>query len=299
MEKFAKFLAETRGSKGVDEWDAMTFSHFQSYSHLASVERAAGDNTELEHATEYIEEIFEIWASGKFKGQFSQTEGLHKTPDPIPELFKLSDCQIDATIAIMGATGTGKSSFIKSITNDEEIVVGRSLEYIHHFRYFVPNTTTWINFIDAPGYDDSQGATDGLTQADILRNIASFLAAEYGQMRKLDGIIYMHRISDPRTVNSQRNLLMIKKLVCSAESMRNVVIITTMWDKLKSPQDGERLELELRTKDGFFKSLLDQGDQLVRLGHGVTGPKFPSTHQIVSDLIMHSQIGSMGNYGGR
>ncbi|KDQ61701.1 hypothetical protein JAAARDRAFT_519149 [Jaapia argillacea MUCL 33604] len=84
MKKFAKFLAETRGSKGVDEWDAMTFSHFQTYSHLAPVERAAGDNTQLEDATEYIEEIFEIRVSGKFKGQISQTEGLYRTPASAP-----------------------------------------------------------------------------------------------------------------------------------------------------------------------------------------------------------------------
>ncbi|KDQ53046.1 hypothetical protein JAAARDRAFT_39759 [Jaapia argillacea MUCL 33604] len=214
-------------------------------------------------------------------------------PNPPPYQFEGSDGEPEAKIAIMGATGTGKSSFIKSITNDEEIVVGHSLQSqtakIHRSRYFVPNSSACITFIDTPGFDDSRGAAGGMTDADVLRKIATFLKAEYDQNQKLAGIIYMHRIIDPRMGNSsQRNLRMFKKL-CGAESMKNVVIITTMWDKLESPQEGEQRELELKTKEGFFKTLIDQGAQLVRLGRGVAGPKFPPADQIVSDIITHSQ----------
>ncbi|KDQ61702.1 hypothetical protein JAAARDRAFT_190429 [Jaapia argillacea MUCL 33604] len=78
--KFAEFLAESRMSSGVDEWDAVTFFRFQTFSHLAAVERAAWSNSELEAATKYIEEIFELQVSGKLKGQFSLMEGFQKTP---------------------------------------------------------------------------------------------------------------------------------------------------------------------------------------------------------------------------
>ncbi|KDQ62026.1 hypothetical protein JAAARDRAFT_190426 [Jaapia argillacea MUCL 33604] len=80
VERFAEFLANTRGLKGAVEWDAMTFCQFQTFSHLATVERASWDNTALDEATGYIEDILKIQVLGKFKGELNHTEGFHNTP---------------------------------------------------------------------------------------------------------------------------------------------------------------------------------------------------------------------------
>ncbi|KDQ58403.1 hypothetical protein JAAARDRAFT_78157 [Jaapia argillacea MUCL 33604] len=87
IEKFTEFLA---GSTAVDEWDAMTFFRFQAFSHLATIERASWDNTDLKEATKYIEAYFEIRVLGKFEGAFSQTEGLQKTPASAPPAAELA-----------------------------------------------------------------------------------------------------------------------------------------------------------------------------------------------------------------
>ncbi|KDQ54599.1 hypothetical protein JAAARDRAFT_160672 [Jaapia argillacea MUCL 33604] len=192
----------------------------------------------------------------------------------------------------MGATGTGKSSFIHSLTNNKNIVVGHTLNSetsdIKCARYFVPNSSACVTFIDTPGFDDSRGHAAGMGDTDILRKIATFLKVEYEQKQKLAGVIYMHRINDTRMSNSsQRNLRMFRNL-CGSESMKNVVIVTTMWDSAPRKQ-AEMHEAELRTKCGFFKDLIDDGAQLVRSGQYCEGEGFLPPSQIVSDILLRSQ----------
>ncbi|KAL4077629.1 hypothetical protein J3A83DRAFT_1637951 [Scleroderma citrinum] len=50
---------------------------------------------------------------------------------------------------------------------------------------------------------------------------------------------------------------MFQKL-CGDESLKNIVIVTTMWDMV-TPEDGLRREQELKSSDSPFKPLLDKG----------------------------------------
>jgi len=84
----------------------------------------------------------------------------------------------------------------------------------------------------------------------------SHIPRRYEGKKLLNGLIYIHRITDIRAgATSQRNLRMFRKL-CGDDSLKNVVIITTMWDKI-APDVGSRRELELMTSDSMFKPLLD------------------------------------------
>ena len=99
----------------------------------------------------------------------------------------------------------------------------------------------------------------------------------YENGSKLSGIIYIHRISDERfTGMSVRNFRMFRQL-CGDSTLKNVVILTNMWGKVK--QDvGEARERELA--DVHFKAALDKGAQLVR--HHDT---IQSSHDIVRRII--------------
>ena len=78
----------------------------------------------------------------------------------------------------------------------------------------------------------------------------------YGKKSQLTGFVYVHRISDTRVGGtSQRNLRMFRKL-CGTDSLKNVVIVTTMWDKV-TPEEGLEREQELLSSDNLFKPLLD------------------------------------------
>lgn len=134
---------------------------------------------------------------------------------------------------------------------------------------------TRIKLVDTPGFDDSR---EGITDAEVLKMIATFLAKElviyflvgflthpfrYGENSQLTGLIYVHRISDTRVGGtSKRNLRMFRKL-CGTESLKNVVIVTTMWDKV-TPEEGSQREQELMSSKTLFKPLLDGGATMMR-----------------------------------
>ena len=60
----------------------------------------------------------------------------------------------------------------------------------------------------------------------------------------------------------QRNLELFRAL-CGLDSLKNVVIVTTMWDMV-TPEEGLQHEQELRSSGGMFKPLLDAGAAMMR-----------------------------------
>ena len=88
----------------------------------------------------------------------------------------------------------------------------------------------------------------------------------------LNGLIYVHRISDPKVSRiSKRNLRLFKQL-CGDGSLKNVCIITTNWSRV-TKEEGDRRELELRESPDFFKPLIDEGAQLTRHDNGITSAR--------------------------
>ncbi|KAG6370908.1 hypothetical protein JVT61DRAFT_10932 [Boletus reticuloceps] len=161
----------------------------------------------------------------------------------------------DVLVAVMGATGTGKSTFINLLTNDKRIHIGHAPESetsdIQTARYVDEKTGISVTLIDTPGFDDSR---EGVTDTDILEKIVRFLEPEEGERRKLNGIIYMHRISDPRVGGvSRKNLRMFHSL-CGDANLKNVRIVTTNWARV-SKEEGDKREVALQT--GAFRALLD------------------------------------------
>lgn len=189
-------------------------------------------------------------------------------------------------IAVMGPTGTGKSALIKLLTKDQDIKVGHGVSSetneIKLANYFEPDGRC-VTFVDTPGFDDSR---EGVTDADILQQIAAFLKTEYTDGRKLNGVIYLHRITDPRMGGvSARNLRMFKKL-CGSDSLRNVAIVTTRWDDFKgSKLIAVKREKELMSDPSFFQPLVEEGAQFFR--HDGT---LESAHQIVLNLLENDPI---------
>ncbi|OBZ72263.1 GTP-binding protein A [Grifola frondosa] len=181
----------------------------------------------------------------------------------------------DIIIAVMGPTGTGKSSFIKSVTGDETIQIGSSLNSsTQEFGvYSAVIDGRRVEFVDTPGFEDTR---DENSDADILQELAAFLMQTYHDRKLFNAVIYMHRISDPRLGKiTKRNLRLFTK-ICGGTSLQNVVIVTTFWDSVNGVVGATR-EDELRAT--FFKPLLDGGARIVRLDRGVL-----SARKIISDI---------------
>ncbi|GJE95421.1 GTPase domain-containing protein [Phanerochaete sordida] len=182
----------------------------------------------------------------------------------------------DVLIAIMGATGTGKSTFV-NLVSGSQLPVGEGLRSCTtEVRSSQPFELLGrqVTLIDTPGFDDTLK-----TDTEILKLIASYLANAYRENKKLRGVIYMHRISDFRVGGiSRRNFGMFRSL-CGDNTLANVVVVTNMWSEV-SAEKGAARECELATDAALFKPVLDKGAALLR--HENT---FASAQAILGRLV--------------
>lgn len=135
-----------------------------------------------------------------------------------------------------------------------------------------------IYLVDTPGFDDTTRS-----DTDVLKDIAFFLSTVYQNKVRLAGIIYLHRITDPRMGGSAlKNLYMFQRL-CGDRGLSSVILATTMWTSLESTDDGQeigrRREEELRMPQ-FWGSMVDRGSEIVK--HDGTKE---SAQSIISRLV--------------
>ncbi|KAI0950844.1 hypothetical protein AcW1_008041 [Taiwanofungus camphoratus] len=162
-------------------------------------------------------------------------------------------------IAITGPTGAGKTTFINSVCGSQ-LRVGTSLQSCTD-RVQIANCVIAghaVTLIDTPGFDDTHKS-----QAEILRDIGNFLETTYEKGAKLAGVIYMHRISDFRMGGIARENFRLFRKICGDDAMKNVLIVTTMWEDV-TPETGASREQELATKSIFFKDAVDHGARMIR-----------------------------------
>lgn len=113
-----------------------------------------------------------------------------------------------------------------------------------------------VTLVDTPGFDDTNRS-----DTEILSLIAQWMQASYETNTLLSGMIYLYRISDPRMGRSSiKNLSMFRQLV-GADNMENVLLTTTMWDKV-SLEEGERREDDLiHGKGSFWGPMIASGSR--------------------------------------
>lgn len=88
----------------------------------------------------------------------------------------------------------------------------------------------------------------------------------------------MHRIVDNRFSGSpQKNLVMFGKL-CGDKAAQNVILVTTMWDKILWDK-GETREVELKSK--FWTAMLDHGSFTARFDNTVESGMHILNHLLI------------------
>ncbi|MCJ1431797.1 hypothetical protein MMC27_001152 [Xylographa pallens] len=98
-------------------------------------------------------------------------------------------------IAVMGPTGSGKSSFVRAITGCESVRIGRGLhsETTKVSMYDTTINSTCFTLIDTPGFDDTE-----ISDHDVLGIIADWLHERYEAGQLLTGIFYLQPITKNR-----------------------------------------------------------------------------------------------------
>ncbi|KDR78020.1 hypothetical protein GALMADRAFT_244991 [Galerina marginata CBS 339.88] len=156
----------------------------------------------------------------------------------------------DIVIVIMGATGTGKSNLIDTLTGQSGKRVGHGLRSCTTEVSAVrikghPQHGSRIVLVDTPGFNDTNK-----TDLEVLEIISKWLvqlgAGDAGVF--LSGILHLRRITDIRlTGRDDRTMAMFTEL-CGKEAAKIVRFVTTMWDEGESKEISEYREAHLKAK---------------------------------------------------
>ncbi|KAG1740794.1 P-loop containing nucleoside triphosphate hydrolase protein [Suillus paluster] len=167
----------------------------------------------------------------------------------------------DIIVPVMGPTGVGKSTFINTAVGEVVTPVGHDLmSCTTKIQYaFCPcpgDPSRRLVLVDTPGFDNTF-----LSDTEILRRIAVWLASSYGVDMKLAGVLYLYDICQARMLStSRRNLDMFRRL-CGENAEMNVILVTTKWGEVNKDV-GERREQQL--KSSFWKDMVAYGSQAVQ-----------------------------------
>ncbi|KIJ43546.1 hypothetical protein M422DRAFT_81945, partial [Sphaerobolus stellatus SS14] len=131
---------------------------------------------------------------------------------------------------LLGVTGSGKTSFISSVTG-KDCGVGHTLQSCTaRIKLFKSpnkeNNNSRIILIDTPGFSRNDSSDIA-----VLKEIAHFL--DKMQVHKggvyVRGVLFFHRISDGDLHDKYLHLL---EDICGNDFLKKVTIVTTMWDDI-------------------------------------------------------------------
>jgi len=185
-------------------------------------------------------------------------------------------------ILMMGVTGSGKSTFINNLVRNDEkkAKVGHTLEAetktCKIFAAQIGATTVLI--VDTPGFNDPK-----LSDSAILSQLAQILSLQHqftDYKINLKGIVYLHRITDNRYDAAAERTFDIMQKICGQRALKNVALVTTMWDTGVSKEVARSRERELHTLR--WSAILDAGASMYTFKgkKDLAGPR-----AIVSQLV--------------
>ncbi|KAF5359457.1 hypothetical protein D9756_003448 [Leucocoprinus leucothites] len=154
-------------------------------------------------------------------------------------------------IAVIGLTGVGKSTFINNAVKESRVEVGHGLkpksldvQYVD-FRVRLDGNEVeqQVIFVEAPGFDFDRD------EEKMAKKLEEWLKKAASKNLKISGVLYLHRITDLKLSNPPIQHLVLLRKLCeqSIKGFPNrIVLVTTMWDLLKSEATGEERERELQ-----------------------------------------------------
>ncbi|KAG6848901.1 hypothetical protein H0H93_012972 [Arthromyces matolae] len=165
----------------------------------------------------------------------------------------------DLIIIVMGATGSGKSSFINLLFPGKDVApVGKGLASHTQMvtAYHLPDPefpNNRIILVDTPGFDDSKG-----DDWEILRRIGVWLASSYEASMKVAGIVYCHDIGATRWSGGIKKTFDTFTGICGPAAARKVVLLTTMWDRFTEDAQENLEAHEAELESSFWLEMIQQ-----------------------------------------
>ncbi|KDR80546.1 hypothetical protein GALMADRAFT_222142 [Galerina marginata CBS 339.88] len=185
--------------------------------------------------------------------------------------WKAERRQISSSRLILGPTGAGKSTFINTALNKEELEVGHNLTscttklqpvIIDPIPGFPHLKGYRLVLVDTPGFNDTF-----TEDVHVLENIATWLAESYRKKMVVVGVLYLHDISLKRFTGTARRNLGIFSRICGNAALNKVIFATTNCGIVPAEAD-ERHEAEMRST--HWKTMLDMGAEVHRFSGNST-----------------------------
>lgn len=153
---------------------------------------------------------------------------------------------------------------------------------VSSYRFTHQNTDFVL--VDTPGFDDTNCSDER-----IMTHVLEWLESSFRSGTRLNGLIYLHRIIDPKMQGSALNNMRMFRKLCGPECFGNIVLATTFWDDLSDDLGAQREE-ELKSNDEFWGKMLKKGSEVVRLGKDrESGLKLLMGIAKKSKITLHSQ----------
>ncbi|KAF5655216.1 hypothetical protein FHETE_11213 [Fusarium heterosporum] len=178
-----------------------------------------------------------------------------------PEPGKATPNGENVFIAVMGPTGSGKSTFISRLVEADD-TIGHQLEsrttLIKTFPFEHPSGRCVV-LVDTPSFDASNHS-----DRQVLVKISRYLSMLYRRTIYLSGIVYLHPLTDTRMdASSSKHITMFKRM-CGYKFYPRVVLVTTRWEDVKDENTGILRESELISKWEWWGSMCEHGSEVVR-----------------------------------
>ncbi|KIK59285.1 hypothetical protein GYMLUDRAFT_245360 [Collybiopsis luxurians FD-317 M1] len=227
---------------------------------------------------------------------------VHHPDEPTPTHDESDSAEDDnVVIAVVGSTGSGKSSFIKLFAGEGSVskaaadnVDSDPLD-VHPVEFFDDRIGRKVTLLDTPGFN-SNGASDFegiVTDTDVLKKITEFCITQFDFEKKLDGLIYLHSLDDPNpdsscAVLTDKSLKMVKTL-CRTGTFENVVVLMTFCDGEKDLSTGADGEVELLCST-FGQELAQGGAVFRRHDRTVPAARMVLEHILTSNAQNSNEI---------
>lgn len=165
----------------------------------------------------------------------------------------------DTLIAVVGVTGSGKTTFVSKATGRSDLEIGHSIDSCT--KEVVPVSFKLdrrnVTLLDTPGFDDTR-----LSDADILKIIAKYLTDTYQEEVMLTGIILLQPINQARLQGSEMKRTRIFKKLLGENAYKRVIIATTMWDQV-SKDIGNVRQNERKSRTDVWGDMVSKGAMVI------------------------------------
>ncbi|KAF8811034.1 hypothetical protein BYT27DRAFT_7185143 [Phlegmacium glaucopus] len=170
----------------------------------------------------------------------------------------------DIVIVVIGPSGVGKSTFINTAAEQSLLKVNRGLDpcttKVEHVRCAIQfeGRTKQVVFVDTPAFPDPGDCDEMVAGLDVEMKIREWSKQTFGKKIKVTGVLYLHDITQNRMTQPPHQLF---QKLCGDGFHARVLLVTTMWEKLKNLNDGERRR---KTLEGHWREIIDRGSAVVR-----------------------------------